>query len=149
MLKMQLHLKITVMKNGIKFGLIIGILSGVWILILHYAGVYEKAFPVSDKANWLEYVSIIIPFAGLYLGIKNFRDNINGGRMEFFEGIFEGFKIMVVGGVVTAFFATVYISYVNKNIEMDFMGRIGAAGVIGILFTLAISLLLMNKQRNL
>ena len=137
------------MKNAIKFGLIIGILSGIWIMIMHFAGIYEKAYPVSDGTNWLEYASIIIPIVGLYLGIKNFRDNINGGRMEFFEGIFEGFKILVVGGVVAAFFSTIYIFYVNKNIEMDFMGRIGGAGLVGILFTLAISLLLMNKQRNL
>ena len=137
------------MKNAIKFGLIIGILSGIWILILHFAGIYEKAYPVSDSTNWLEYVSIVIPFAGLFLGIKNFRDNINGGRMEFFEGIFEGFKILVVGGVIAAFFSTVYINYVNTDIKMDFMGRIAGAGLIGILFTLVISLLLMNKQRNL
>lgn len=137
------------MKNAIKFGLIIGIVSGIWIMILHLAGVYEKAYPVSDRTSWLEYVSIIIPFIGLYLGIKNFRDNINGGRMEFFEGIFEGFKILIVGGVIAAFFATIYIFYVNKTIEMDFMARISGAGLVGILFTLVISLLLMNKQRNL
>jgi hypothetical protein len=137
------------MRNAIKFGLIIGILSGIWIMILHFAGVYERVFPVSDQFSWLEIASIIIPFTGLYLGIKNFRDNINGGRMEFFEGIFEGFKIMVVGGVIAAGFATVYISYVNPSIRMDFMGRVGGAGLIGILFTLAISLMLMNKQRNL
>lgn len=116
---------------------------------MHLAGVFENEYPKSDNFSWLEYVSVIIPFTGLYLGIKNYRDNINGGRMEFFEGIFEGFKIMIFSGVITAFFAVVYISYVNNTLQMDYMGRIGAAGVIGILFTLVISLVLMNKQRNL
>ncbi|HEY0770279.1 MAG TPA: hypothetical protein VGD31_08075, partial [Sphingobacteriaceae bacterium] len=60
-----------------------------------------------------------------------------------------GFKIMVIGGVIAAFFAVVYIHYVNNTMQMDYMGRIGAAGAIGFLFTLAISLMLMNKQRNL
>jgi len=137
------------MKNAFKYGTIIGIVSGVWILILHLAGVYENAYPKADKASWLEYFSIIIPVTGLYLGIKNFRNRINGGRMEFFEGIFEGFKIMVVGGLIACFFAAVYVSYVVPDLQMDYMGRVGAAGVIGILSTLFISLLLMNKQHNL
>ncbi len=126
-----------------------GILSGIWILILHFSGVYESIYPNADNFSWLEIASIIIPFIGLYFGIKSFRDNYNGGRMEFFEGIFEGFKIMIVGGIIAAFFATVYVQYVAQSLKMDFMGRIGGAGLVGVLFTLAISLLLMNKQRNL
>ena len=147
--KSTLHLDLLNMKNAIKYGAVIGVLSGIWILILHLAGAYENAYPNSDGFSWLEYLSIIIPFVGLYFGIKSFRDNYNGGRMEFFEGIFEGFKIMVVGGIIAAFFATVYIQYVAQSLKMDVMGRIGGAGVVGVLFTLAISLLLMNKQRNL
>ncbi len=69
--------------------------------------------------------------------------------MEFFEGMFEGFKIMVVGAIVASFFAAIYISYVTDAKTIDYMGRVGAAGLIGILSTLAISLLLMNKQHNL
>jgi len=137
------------MKNALKYGIIIGVISGIWILILHFAGVYEVQYPAADKSSWLEYFSVIIPVTGLYLGIKNFRNNVNGGRMEFFEGIFEGFKIMIVGGIIAAFFATVYIEYVAQSLKMDYMGRIGAAGVVGILSTLAISLILMNKQHNL
>lgn len=137
------------MKNAIKFGLLLGIISGIWILIMHFAGVYERQYPQSDDFSFLELLSVIIPFAALFFGIKHFRDHINGGKMEFFEGIFEGIKIMIVGGLIAAFFGTIYISYVNPDVRVDFMARIGGAGIVGILFTLAISLLLMNKQRNL
>ncbi|WP_256010899.1 DUF4199 domain-containing protein [Desertivirga xinjiangensis] len=137
------------MKNAFKYGAFIGIASGVWILVLHFAGVYESQFPKADQPSWLEYVSGIIPVTGLYLGIKNFRNRVNGGRMEFFEGIFEGFKIMIVGGIIASFFASVYVTYVIKGLQTDYMARVGAAGVIGILSTLVISLLLMNKQHNL
>ena len=137
------------MKNAIRFGLLLGIISGIWIMIMHIAGVYERQYPQSDDFSFMEMISIVIPFIALFLGIKNFRDNINGGKMEFFEGIFEGIKIMVVGGFIAAFFATIYISYVNPDVRIDFMARVGGAGIIGILFTLVISLLLMNKQRNL
>ena len=137
------------MKNAIKYGVIIGIISGVWILIMHFSGIYEEEYPKADKLDWLEYASIIIPFIGLYLGIKNFRDNVNGGKMEFFEGIFEGFKIIIVGGIIAAFFAVVYVQYSPNVLNTDYMARIAGAGIIGILFNLVISLMLMNKQRNL
>ncbi|MBC7745622.1 MAG: DUF4199 domain-containing protein [Flavobacterium sp.] len=136
------------MGNAIKFGLIIGILSGIWILILHLAGVYETSQGNGNFAL-LEYASILIPFIGLFFGIKNFRDNINGGKMEFFEGLFEGFKIMIVGGVIAAFCAVVYVQYSPSVLNTDYMGRIGGAGIVGILFNLAISISLMNKQKYL
>ena len=119
------------MKNAIKYGLIIGVLSGIWILIMHFAGVYEQEYPKSDKSSWLEYASVIIPAIGLYLGIKNYRDNINGGTMEFFEGIFEGFKIMALGGIIAAFFAVVYISYVNSTQQISSTGRYRVLNITG------------------
>ncbi len=137
------------MKNAAKYGIFIRVISGIWILIMHFAGVYEKQYPKADQFNWLEYASLIIPFTGLYLGIKNFRDHINGGKMEFFEGLFEGFKIIIVGGVISSFFAVIYIQYSSIDLDADYMGRIGGAGLVGILFNIAISLMLMNKQRNL
>ena len=136
------------MKNAIKYGLIIGILSGIWILILHLAGAYGDSAEVGNL-SWMEYTSVLIPFIGLYFGIKNFRDNINGGRMEFFEGLFEGFKIMIVGGVIAAFCAVLYVQISPSVLNTDYMGRIGGAGIVGILFNLIISISLMNKQKYL
>lgn len=136
------------MNNAIKYGLIIGILSGIWILILHVAGVYADA-PEEGQFSWIEYASILIPFIGLFFGIKNFRDHINGGKMEFFEGLFEGFKIMIVGGVIAAFFAVIYVQLSPAVLNTDYMGRIGGAGIVGILFNLVISISLMNKQKHL
>jgi lysylphosphatidylglycerol synthetase-like protein (DUF2156 family) len=136
------------MRNAIKYGLIIGILSGIWILILHFAGVYEDS-QEAGRFSWIEYASVLIPLIGLYLGIKNFRDHINGGRMEFVEGLLEGFKIMIVGGVIAAFFAVVYVQYAPSVLNTDYMARIGGAGIVGILFDLIISISLMNKQKYL
>lgn len=136
------------MGNAIKYGLLIGIASGIWILVLHVAGVYNDA-PEPGHFSLLEYASGLIPLTGLYLGIKNFRDHINGGRMEFFEGLFEGFKIMIVGGIIAAFFAVVYVQYAQSAMNTDYMGRIGGAGILGILFNLIVSISLMNKQRHL
>ncbi len=138
------------MGNAAKYGTIIGVLSGIWILIMHFAGVYAKDATVeTNNMEWMEWASMLIPAIGLYLGIKSYRDHISGGKMEFFEGLFEGFKIIIIGGVIAAFFAIVYVQMNISVMNTDYMYRISAAVLIGILFNLAISLMLMNKQKHL
>jgi hypothetical protein len=137
------------MKNAIKYGIIIGVLSGIWLFVMHMSGVYTVEYLRTQRIHWMELASVIIPFLGLYLGIKNFRDNLNGGKMEFFEGLFQGFMILLVGGLITSFIGIVYIQNVTYLKETDYMGRIGGAGVVGILLNLVVSLLLMNKQHDL
>jgi hypothetical protein len=136
------------MENSIKYGILTGVMSGIWILIMHFAGAYPFD-PSVNRAVWLEYASVSIPAIGLFLGIKNYRDHVIKGKMEFFEGLFEGFKILGFGGVIAAFFAVVYVQLNSNLMNSDFMYRIGAAVVVGILFNLAISLILMNKQKHL
>lgn len=138
------------MKNAAKYGIIIGVLSGIWILIMHVSGVYaQDAQENHNNMQWMEWASMLIPAIGLFMGIKSYRDNVSGGKMEFFEGLFEGFKIIIIGGVIAAFFAIVYVQ-LNVSVEnTDYMYRITAAILIGILFNLAFSLILMNKQKHL
>lgn len=136
------------MKNSLKYGIFIGLLSGIWILIMHYAGVFAQN-SVNVSMAWLEYASVLIPAIGLYLGIKNYRDHILADKMEFIEGLFEGFKILIFGGLTAALFAVIYMQVSTDFKNIDFMYRIGAAALVGILFNLAISLILMNKQKHL
>lgn len=138
------------MKNAVKYGFIMGVLSGIWILIMHLSGVYAQDAPGNpNNMQWMEWASMLIPAIGLYVGIKSYRDNVSGGKMEFFEGLFEGFKIIIIGGVIAAFFAIVYVQLNMSIMNTDYMYRITAAVLIGILFNLAISLILMNKQKHL
>ncbi len=138
------------MKHAAKYGIIIGVLSGIWILIMHFAGVYAEDAPGEmNNMQWMEWASMLIPAIGLYMGIKSYRDNVSGGTMEFFEGLFEGFKILIIGGVIAAFFAIIYVQLNISVMNTDYMYRITAALLIGILFSLAISLILMNKQKHL
>jgi hypothetical protein len=139
------------MKNAIKYGLIIGILSTLWIIAAHKIGYYDDIATGSGAdIMWIEFTSLIIPVMGLYLGIKSYRDNLRGGKMEFFEGLMEGFKIMLVGGVITAGFAAIYIQSTGLDqLQRDFMGRMLYAMILGLMFDIAISLILMNKQKHL
>jgi hypothetical protein len=138
------------MKNALKYGLLIGVLSALWILLMHVMGVYHDTKGGPLNIHWMEYLSVIIPFTGLYLGIKNYRNNINGGKLEFFEGLMEGFKILLVGFVLYIASSSFYIQYSGSTfLTMDYYQRIGGAGLVGMLFTIVVSLLLMNRQHNL
>jgi len=131
--------------NAIITGIVIGVLSGLWLFIMHLAH-YDL---VADKVSPFEYVSIIIPIAGLYFGIRSYRDTDCGGKMGFLEALIQCFKILVLAGIVAIFGAILYISYIQagRNIS-DFSGRMFAALLIGLLSSLAVSLLLTTKSNK-
>jgi hypothetical protein len=135
------------MKNAILSGLIIGVVSALWIIVMHLNG-YTPETVAEVKNGWLEYTSILVPFIGLYFGIKGYRDK-NGGSLTFFEGIFEGFKIMAVGGIIAGAFSSLYFAFINQELTSDYMERVFGAVILGLLFTLVHSLLLMTTPKAL
>ncbi|MFI5158876.1 MAG: DUF4199 domain-containing protein [Sphingobacteriales bacterium] len=133
------------MKNAFITGIIIGILSGLWLYVMHVAG-YDLT---KDQVSPFEYVSIIIPVAGLFFGLKSYRDNDLGGNMGFLEALIQCFKILILAGIIAIFAAILYISYVDKgNNVSDFSGRMFGALLIGVLSALAISLILTTKPNK-
>jgi hypothetical protein len=131
------------MKNAVIFGLIIGILSGVWILVMHLLG-----YTVFNGSSIIEYTSALIPVLGLYFGVKRYRDVENTGNITFFEALQESFKILIAGGIVAVAFSILYIIYVEKGSISDFSGKIFAALLVGVIAALAVSLLLMTDSNR-
>jgi len=133
------------MKNAITWGLVIGVLSGLWLFIMHWMGYDIK----DDKASPYEYFSILIPVIGLLLGVKSYRDNELRGNMGFLEGLVQSFKILLFGGIVAAFAGIVYINYVAEaNNYSAFSGRLFGALLIGLLSALGVSLVLTTKSNK-
>jgi hypothetical protein len=133
------------MRNAILSGSIIGIVSVFWIILMQSFG-YNPQNLESNENTWIEYSSILIPFIGLYFGIKGFKKE-KGGSLNFFEGIFEGFKITAVGGLIAALASFLYIAYFEDQLVFDYMERIFGAIVIGLLATLTNALFLMNTHK--
>jgi uncharacterized membrane protein len=135
------------MKNALFPGLVIGILSGVWLFIMLKMGLTFS----NDKVNPVEFVSVLIPIIGLYLGVKRHRDNDLDGKMNFLEGLIQAFKILIVAGIFVVFIGIVYINWIStaeKANWSDFSGRIFAALLIGVLSSLAVTLLLISKSKK-
>jgi len=134
------------MKNAIVPGLIIGLLSGIWLFVMRIMGLSFS----NDTVHPIEFVSVLIPIVGLYYGVKYYCYVELDGKMNFFEGLIHSFKIMIIAGIFVVFVGIVYINYFeDKGTNWsDFSGRIFAALLIGILSALAVSLLLTSKGRN-
>ena len=135
------------MKNALFPGLVIGVLSGVWLFIMLKMGLTFS----NDKVNPVEFVSVLIPIVGLYMGVKRYRDNDLDGKMNFLEGLIEAFKILIVAGIFVVFIGIVYINWIStaeKANWSDFSGRIFAALLIGVLSSFAVTLLLISKSKK-
>ncbi|MDP9048070.1 MAG: DUF4199 domain-containing protein [Bacteroidota bacterium] len=133
------------MKNAIVTGVVIGILSGLWMFVMHWLG-YSPQAGVMAK---VEFVSVLIPLVGLYFGIRAYRESDCGGQMGFLEALIQSFKILLVAGIITTAAAILYITEIEGgNNLMDFSGRIFGALLVGILFAISVSLLLHTKSNK-
>lgn len=133
------------MKNALIFGLIIGILSGLWLFALHAFGWHIE----DNQASNIEYFSILIPIIGLFLGIMNYKNEL-GGNMGFLEALLQSFKILLVGGIVAIFAAIVYINFIQSGNNLrDLSSRMFGALLVGILAAFAVSLLFANKPNKI
>ncbi|WP_428328078.1 DUF4199 domain-containing protein [Mucilaginibacter sp.] len=133
------------MKNAIISGLVIGILSGLWMFILKSMGLS----PQSSGPEPIEYLAVLIPLIVLYFGLRSYRANECNNNMGFLEALMQCFKILLIGGVITVAASIIYIDeFAKESTLMDFSGRIFGALLVGILFSLGVSVLLTTKPNK-
>jgi len=135
------------MKNSVIFGLLIGVLSIIWLFVMRSTG-----YNLNDsKASPIEYFSVLIPLIGLYFGVRQFRNGELKGKMGFLEALIQSFKILLVGGIITVFAGILYINYVvsgNDTSFQSFSGRIFGALLVGVIMAFGVSLLLTTKSNK-
>ncbi len=97
----------------------------------------------------IEYVSVLIPLVVLFFSLRSYRDTDCKGHMGFLEALMQCFKILLIGGVVAVAAAIIYIDEFARSISiMDFSGRIFGALLVGLLFSLGVSVLLTTKPNK-
>lgn len=138
------------MNNAIKYGTLIGLLGGFWIILMHKVGLYDTATSGPQGIHWMEFLSVLIPFGGLYFGIRRYRKTHFNDRMSLFQGMMQGFKIILIGGLLYTATLSIYLRFTRSSgLAIDYMQRLVAIGIVGILLVLVVSLLLMTRPRNL
>jgi hypothetical protein len=134
------------MKNAFVSGFVIGVFSGTWLFVMHSFG-YSNS---GNRVYPIEYLSILIPLMGVYMGVKSYKENEKRNKLGFFEALFQSFRILLIGGVVACLAGLVYLNYVDHgNNFLGFSGRLLGGSLIGILICVAVSLALMNRPRKL
>lgn len=133
------------MKNAILFGLYIGLLSGAWLLIMHWSG-YGT---FNRHTSALEYISIIIPVSGLYFGILAYRKYDMKGQLSFFQALMQCIGILIAGGLIAGFITIVYENYFSVEYDlMDLVGWLFGAIPVSLIASLAVSLILMTRSNE-
>jgi hypothetical protein len=134
------------MKNAVASGLIIGILSGLWLFIMRWAG-YTT---FGDQVSPIEYISILIPIIGVFLGLKSYRDHDLNGSLSFLQGIVQSLKILFMGGIIAVFAGIIYVNYVEMQHNIrDFSGRMFGALLIGVISAFGATLVLMTHTSKI
>ena len=134
------------MKNAFVSGLVVGVFSETWLFVMH-------TFGYSNSGNHvypIEYLSILIPLIGVYMGVKSYKENEKDDNLSFFEALFQSFRILFIGGIVACLAGLVYLNYIDQgNNFLGFSGRLLAGLFIGILICVAVSLALMSRTSKL
>jgi len=134
------------MKNAFVAGLVIGIFSGTWLFVMHNFGYSNSGNHVAP----VEYLSVLIPLTGVYLGVKSYKENEMRNNLSFFEALFQSFKILLIGGIFACLAGLVYLNYVDQgNNFLAFSGRLFGGLAIGILICVGVSAALMNRSSKL
>lgn len=140
------------MKQAWPYGVLIGVLSGVWIFLIQALDLHDKeAIPERGVLgiSYLEYFSVLIPFFGLYFGIRNYKKSLPDQRLTFFRAFVQGFMILLIGGALAGLATAIFLEFTEQPFMDEYIGRLGGAMLGGILLNFAVSLWFLNRPKNL
>jgi hypothetical protein len=97
----------TVSSVAIKYGLLVGLISVVFSLIL-----FLTQQNTNTALGWISYVILIV---GIVLAYREFKRS-NSGFMSYGQGLGIGTLIGTVTGVLSAIFVYIYIAFVDSDL---------------------------------
>lgn len=85
----------------IRYGLVAGVLSGILLIVLYYAG--RNPFLISPFLDFRIFIFGIF----IYFSLREFRDFKQGGLLYFWQGLIGSFIVVFVSSVLSS--ATLYV----------------------------------------
>ncbi len=98
--------KVTVSQIGLRYGLILGLVSIVFGMILQLTG--------QATNNWLGYIGYILFIVMIVLAHKAFKEG-GDGFMSVGQGIGIGTLTSLIGGTMSSIFTFIYIKFVDDS----------------------------------
>lgn len=141
-------------RNVLVAGLVIGLLSGVWLLVLYLIG-YETFFsdvltiftsgkPLKD-ITILVFTAILIPVIGLYFGLSSCKRYENGEKFTYLNVLLTGLKILIIGGMIAITLTILYMQLTRHGTISDFAKMSIGASLVGVAAALIISIILTTR----
>ncbi len=101
-------MKATILRYSIYASITIVILA----LIQFFFIVDKASYPVQEAAG---YLSMLISMIFVFLGIRHFRDHINGGTLTFGQGLKIGVMIVLMPAVFFGLFDILYTQVIDPS----------------------------------
>jgi len=95
-------------KNAMNYGSIIGIALVIISLLF-----YMMNETTSEIQNYLGYLALAV---GVYIGVKNQRDNELGGLMSYGKALSSGTLISFFASIIMAFYLYVFIFFIDPSL---------------------------------
>ena len=120
----------TLEKHIVKYGLITTLALIIYFLVMRVAGLAE--------VTELRFVNALIMFTGIFLSVRNFRDQQFNHRFNYLSGIATGYFTGMVTGITFSLFVSVYMYFdpvllaaiATENAQEDFLNPLTSGMVI-------------------
>jgi hypothetical protein len=104
------------MSATIKWGLITGMVYVIFSLISNMLGLQQGGSGGSMGIGMLMNVLMMgATFGTIFMGVREFRDQENGGFLTMGEGFMSGLKIALIAGVIAGLFTLLYMTVIDPD----------------------------------
>ena len=105
-------------RSLLQYGLASGMAMGLYATLEFAVGLHGRYLSIGQYAGYLRYV---ILFLGVFLGVKNVRDQQLGGAISYGKILQTGLVISLVAGVIVTIYEIVYLEYINPGFMDDYV----------------------------
>lgn len=98
---------------GMRYGLILGLISIVFSMLSHLLGWSDPASGQTGMGFILILISLAVMFIIIFMALKHYRDEVNQGALSLGQGIQLGIIVAIVGGLISGLFSVIYFTLIE------------------------------------
>ena len=106
-------MKSTVLRYGIYATLVFVVLGAINLLVIDRIAGY-------GIQEVIGYLTILLAMIFVFLGIRHFRNHVNGGSLTFGQGLKVGILIVIIPAVAFGLFDILYTEVINPTWHQDY-----------------------------
>jgi hypothetical protein len=102
----------------LKYGLLVGVIVGVYMMIEYAIGLHGKYLEYGQYTGYVRYVLLA---AGVFIGIRDTRDGERNGSIGFLPAVWVGIRVSFIAAIVITVSELIYIQFVNPGFTEDYI----------------------------